>query len=111
MIDENELIEYLRELKTYSKELMNHCELGSEAYFEGEVSAFNTAIELCKEMGKKKAGKWIIEREPNGKVLCFHCSACDYDFSYIGIQTAYQYCPRCGSKMDDSRAFERDEVK
>lgn len=48
-------------------------------------------------------GKWILEREPNGKPYCFHCSVCDDDFHYIGITVAYDYCPNCGAKMDIRR--------
>lgn len=45
-------------------------------------------------------GKWLLEKEPNGKPYCFHCSVCDRDFHNTGIKTAYDYCPNCGSKMD-----------
>ena len=45
-------------------------------------------------------GWWLLERTPDGKPYCFHCSICDDDFSYIGITTAYKYCPHCGAKMD-----------
>lgn len=45
-------------------------------------------------------GRWILEREPDGKPYCFHCSVCDDDFHHIGIMTAYDYCPNCGAKMD-----------
>lgn len=45
-------------------------------------------------------GKWLLEREPNGKPYCYHCSVCDDDFHYIGITTASDYCPNCGAKMD-----------
>ena len=45
-------------------------------------------------------GRWILEREPDGKPYCFHCSVCDDDFHYIGITVAYDYCPNCGAKMD-----------
>jgi len=47
-----------------------------------------------------KHGYWILEREPNGKPYCFHCSVCDDDFHYISILTKYPYCPNCGAKMD-----------
>lgn len=53
-----------------------------------------------------KEGHWILEREPDGKPYCFHCSECDSDFSYTGINTAYSYCPLCGSKMNDKEIFE-----
>lgn len=53
-----------------------------------------------------KHGKWILEREPNGKPLCFHCSVCDNDFHYVGIKTLYNYCPNCGTKMDGERKDE-----
>ena len=45
-------------------------------------------------------GEWVLEREPDGKPYCFHCSVCDNDFHYIGIKTAFDYCPNCGAKMD-----------
>lgn len=45
-------------------------------------------------------GKWILEREPDGKPYCFHCSVCDPDFHYIGITVAYDYCPNCGAEME-----------
>lgn len=48
-------------------------------------------------------GRWLLEREPDGKPYCFHCSVCDGDFSYIGITTAYNYCPNCGAKMDGGK--------
>lgn len=46
-------------------------------------------------------GKWLLEREPDGKPYCFHCSVCDSDFHHIGIKTAYDFCPNCGAKMDE----------
>lgn len=46
-------------------------------------------------------GHWILEREPNGKPYCFHCSICDDDFRRISILSAYPYCPACGAKMDE----------
>lgn len=55
-----------------------------------------------------KEGRWILEREPDGKPYCFHCSECDSDFSYAGINTAYSYCPLCGSKMNDKEIFENE---
>lgn len=45
-------------------------------------------------------GRWILEREPNGRPYCFHCSVCDGDFHYIGIISATDFCPNCGAKMD-----------
>lgn len=48
-------------------------------------------------------GRWILEREPDGKPYCFHCSVCDDDFHYIGITVAYDYCPNCGAKMDGGK--------
>jgi hypothetical protein len=50
-------------------------------------------------------GHWILEREPDGKPYCLHCSECDSDFSYIGINTAYAYCPLCGIKMNEKEIF------
>lgn len=36
-------------------------------------------------------GRWILEREPNGKPYCFHCSVCDSDYHYIGIMAVSDY--------------------
>lgn len=47
-------------------------------------------------------GRWMLEREPDGKTYCFHCSACDSGFSHISIYNVgdWNYCPNCGAKMD-----------
>lgn len=45
-------------------------------------------------------GEWVLERDPNGKPYCFHCSVCDGDFHHIGITVKYDYCPNCGAKID-----------
>ena len=47
-----------------------------------------------------KHGKWLLEKEPDGKPYCFHCSVCDSDFSRISIQSATPFCPWCGAKME-----------
>lgn len=45
-------------------------------------------------------GEWLLEREPDGKPYCFHCSVCDADFGRISIVSATPFCPWCGAKMD-----------
>lgn len=59
-----------------------------------ELEDFPTA-----DVAPVRHGRWILEREPNGKPYCFHCSVCDDDFHYIGITVAYDYCPNCGAAM------------
>lgn len=44
---------------------------------------------------------WILEREPDGKPYCYHCSHCDDDFHHIGIKCATKYCPDCGATMSE----------
>lgn len=44
---------------------------------------------------------WILEKQPNGKPYCYHCSNCDSDFHYVGITTAFDNCPNCRAKMDE----------
>lgn len=44
---------------------------------------------------------WILEREPDGKPYCYHCSHCDDDFHHIGIKCATKYCPNCGAIMSE----------
>ena len=48
-----------------------------------------------------KHGHWILEREPDGKPYCYHCSVCDNDFRRIGIMSATDYCPNCGARMGE----------
>lgn len=58
------------------------------------------AVKKWNERADEKHGKWMLEREPDGKPYCFHCSICDSDFRYIGIKTAFDFCPNCGTKME-----------
>lgn len=58
----------------------------------------------------KKRGDWVLEREPDGNPFCYHCSNCDWDFSYIGIKTAYDFCPRCGVKMNTDKILEISDL-
>lgn len=44
---------------------------------------------------------WILEREPDEKPYCYHCSHCDVDFHNIGIKCASKYCPDCGATMSE----------
>lgn len=44
-------------------------------------------------------GSWILERDPAGKAVCYHCSACDSDGCHTSVRIAYKYCPNCGAKM------------
>lgn len=44
---------------------------------------------------------WILEREPDGRPYCYHCSHCDADFHNIGIKCASKYCPNCGATMSE----------
>lgn len=59
-----------------------------------EMTSFPTT-----DVAEVRHGKWLLEREPNGKPYCYHCSVCDDDFHYIGITMASDYCPNCGAKM------------
>ena len=58
-------------------------------------------IDTDEDVEPVRHGCWILEKEPDGSPYCFHCSVCDGDFHYIGIKTAYDYCPNCGAKMDE----------
>ena len=55
------------------------------------------------DVAEVKHGKWMLEREPNGKPYCYHCSVCDNDYHFIGIKTQYHYCPNCGARMEDCK--------
>lgn len=66
---------------------------------ENTVNVYSTA-----DVAEVKHGKWMLEREPNGKPYCYHCSVCDDDYHFIGIKTQYRYCPNCGAKMDGGKS-------
>ena len=60
-------------------------------------------LKLKLEVGIQKEvqrGFWIFVSEPNGKLYCYDCPVCANSFPYVGITTAYKYCPNCGAKMD-----------
>ena len=79
---------------------------GSSDYQNGFEDGVSFILDKVDNLPREKAvpvihGHWILEREPNGKPYCFHCSVCDDDFHHIGITTGYDYCPLCGAKMDE----------
>lgn len=96
LIDRTELLNKLDKILDY---VQNHLEV-TNPY--NSLLQVGDAILDCKliEAETIKHGKWILEREPDGKPYCYHCSVCDPDFHYIGIAVAYDYCPLCGAIMD-----------
>ena len=81
----------------------DHCdkEHANEHFINGIESVLEYVENLpAADVAPVRHGRWILEREPDGKPYCFHCSVCDDDFHYIGITVAYDYCPNCGAKMD-----------
>ncbi len=82
-------------------------------YDEGLCDGLSLAINKIKNLPAadvcpEEHGKWLLERQPDGTPYCYHCSVCDDGFRHISIATAYAYCPWCGAKMDDERAYEMD---
>ena len=71
----------------------------------------NRCINPSEDVALVRHGRWILERKPDGKPYCFHCSVCDDDFHYIGITVAYDYCPNCGAKMYGDRKEGADNGK
>lgn len=73
-----------------------------KALVKGEVQQLLRIIDGQPRVDAKieQHGHWVLEKTPDGKPYCFHCSVCDDDFKYIGIKTGYDYCPLCGAKMD-----------
>lgn len=50
---------------------------------------------------EQNQGEWLLEKTPDGKPYCFHCSVCDSNFRQVGNKTKTDYCPDCGAKMRD----------
>ena len=81
------------------------CGAEPESYTAGWDEAINAAYEAIQsepaaDVAPVVHGRWILERDPAGKPVCYHCSACDSDGSHTSIRIAYKYCPNCGAKMD-----------
>lgn len=77
------------------------------------VKRYEKAIKLLSKTGDSdyaanKLGRWLLEREPNGKPYCIHCSECDSDFHNISHKAATKFCPDCGHRMIDWRIFDAD---
>lgn len=73
---------------------------------EKHTKAYDRLAELEDKIEKGtlkevKIGKWLLEKTPDGKPYCFHCSVCDNDFKQIENKTKTDYCPNCGAKMQD----------
>lgn len=86
--------------KTCYHDSNGKCQLGTFGCDHGE--AYRPAFSKLEIVDAVPVvyGQWILEREPNGRPYCFHCSVCDGDFHHIGIKSATKYCPNCGAKMD-----------
>lgn len=82
---------------TCSLEEWNDCELAVGEYCEKCKRMAERLI--AKGYRKQSEGKWVLEKEPNGKPYCFHCSVCDDEFRRIDIKVKYPYCPYCGARM------------
>lgn len=72
------------------------------------LEKINEIIEAVNELSREADeceygpwGHWILEKGPDGKPYCLHCSVCDSDFRRVDVMTAYPYCPYCGTRMDD----------
>lgn len=84
---------------------LGQLETGEREYGENfatdssHVRDFLKALPIV-EAAPVRRGRWLLEREPDGKPYCLHCSVCDDDFSNPGIMQGYDYCPNCGAKMD-----------
>lgn len=53
-------------------------------------------------------GRWIIERQSDGKLYCIHCSICDSNFHITSNKVATRFCPDCGHRMIEWRLFNKD---
>ena len=94
-ISRETMIKLLRRMADYAE--------ANGFYYDREVIEFVAATLAgipAADVAPVVHGHWILEREPNGKPYCFHCSACDDDFHRINIYSTHNYCPNCGAKMD-----------
>ena len=66
----------------------------------GKIAADNFSENEAVKFVPEIHARWILEREPNGRPYCFHCSNCDNDFHNISHKSVTNYCHDCGAKMD-----------
>lgn len=99
------MIKYL-DAETVKKELD-----GISNIHPGIISAIKSIIDdiPAENVEEIKYAKWIMERGPDGKPYCCHCSNCDLDFHRIEITTGYDRCPYCGAYMDTTKIYEVKE--
>lgn len=50
---------------------------------------------ISKEVAPVRHGEW---QEIDG---IFRCSRCGYSFEHEGYQHFFNYCPKCGARMDE----------
>ena len=66
----------------------------------GDKRFFDEAKQLYLHNYKKqRVGLWLEEKDPRGKLQCFHCSICDEEFNNICNKTKTNYCPDCGARL------------
>lgn len=75
--------------------------IGSYTYRDEDLDRAYEAIqdEPAADVAPVIHAHWILERDPDGKPVCYHCSACDSDRHHTSIRIAYKYCPNCGASM------------
>lgn len=81
------------------------CRLCDESEIKGFNDGLDTAISaLATIPSANKKGKWIKtgnkkEKEPR-KIWWFECSECGFRLTDSIDRSVYNYCPRCGLKME-----------
>ena len=69
------------------------------------LSYFHKAIKNGKPLPKPKTGRWITQWNAAHQKEYYYCSECREEFSYdgeTGIKMSdYDFCPNCGSKMEE----------
>ena len=74
-----------------------------DGFKEGVEEGFKVGYETAKkELEERETGKWINDPYP----IIWRCSCCDWytDFPYDG--KPYNYCPKCGARME----VDNDEI-
>lgn len=79
----------------------NNCPLDAykcQYYNEHTLMEFCERIEDAPTVDPVKHGHWVVER---GETV-MHCSSCGWAYEYYGgLEEEWNYCPHCGSQMDE----------
>ena len=69
-------------------------------YYPSKYVVLVEDIKKAPTIDPVKHGRWVIERDMDGRVVCCYCSVCESEINYKNVYSLTPYCPYCGGKLD-----------